>query len=153
MCSVNPQSHHITLHIFRPRVRYRRAWPLCFLSLFVFLKHSSDICGWSTSLVLFFKLYPPQKNKCQFVLLFVSLFLDVGGSAPAVDECGGHFGPVDSGEVMANIIFLEKRYFFPGEEYLRKKRKISWGILSCQVRNPFTEKIPLNPLLKRRKSV
>ena len=37
--SVNPQSHHITLHIFRPRVRYGRAWPLCFLSLVAFLKH------------------------------------------------------------------------------------------------------------------
>jgi len=27
-------------------------------------------------------------------------YQDVGGAAPVVDECGGHFGPVDSGEVV-----------------------------------------------------
>jgi len=27
-------------------------------------------------------------------------YQDIGGSAPVVDECGGHFGPVDSGEVL-----------------------------------------------------
>jgi len=27
-------------------------------------------------------------------------YQDVGGSAPIVDECGGHFGPVDTGEVV-----------------------------------------------------
>ena len=72
---------------------------------------------------MFFILYSPLKDKGQFAFLFFSLFSDVGGSAPAVDECGGHFGPVDSGEVMANIIFLWKKYFFPSEEQLWKKRK------------------------------
>merc|ERR1711910_221663 len=27
-------------------------------------------------------------------------YQDVNGAAPIVDECGGHFGPVDSGEVV-----------------------------------------------------
>ena len=102
----------------------------------------SDICGWSTSLAMFFILNPTQKNKCHFVLLFFSFFSDVGGSAPAVDECGGHFGPVDSGEVMANIIFLWKKYFFPGEEYFwKKKKKILGNILFCQVPTPLMDKI------------
>ena len=26
-------------------------------------------------------------------------YQDVGGAAPVVDECGGHFGPTDTGEV------------------------------------------------------
>ena len=26
-------------------------------------------------------------------------YQDVGGNAPVVDECGGHFGPTDTGEV------------------------------------------------------
>ena len=27
-------------------------------------------------------------------------YQDVGGVAPVVDECGGHFGPTDTGEVV-----------------------------------------------------
>ena len=27
-------------------------------------------------------------------------YQDVGGAAPVVDECGGHFGPTDTGEVV-----------------------------------------------------
>ena len=27
-------------------------------------------------------------------------YQDIGGAAPVVDQCGGHFGPVDTGEVV-----------------------------------------------------
>merc|ERR1712139_632202 len=30
----------------------------------------------------------------------VYAYQDIDGSAPIVDECGGHFGPVDTGEVV-----------------------------------------------------
>eukprot|EP00116_Pleurobrachia_bachei_P013959 sb/3474221/ len=30
----------------------------------------------------------------------VYTYQDVGGAAPVVDECGGHFGPIDTGEVV-----------------------------------------------------
>ena len=34
---------------------------------------------------------------------------DVDGAAPVVDQCGGHFGPVDSGEVVYHYHRYDKR--------------------------------------------
>ena len=43
-------------------------------------------------------------------------YQDIGGAAPVVDECGGHFGPIDTGEI----------------EYHYHSRQISPYHLACQ---------------------
>ena len=63
--SVNPQSHHITLHIFRPRVRYGRAWPLCF-GVRLFARRTFTTPKIRTFTTPKFGHFPPsKKNICQ----------------------------------------------------------------------------------------